>query len=344
MREIKIKIHSNKKMSCLNGSFTCKKGENKIDVLVFDVDENLLQYNNFLIFKSPNGTTYVDIVLSDMKYSIGSFITNELGNWTIQFLSSTQEDIVSEEEIDETQTIMISDNLSFNVIDSLVSGELVLPPTSSNLDLLGEQLANIYNTFYTLIQDYPEIENYIEVQEQLEIMTQEMKKTQDMIANIKVEVGEVTIDNTEVLNAIDEVKEDIANIDIDLSPISSKLDDLDDKVTNIPTNDYSNDIAQIKGQVNTINMVVQGNLVSNTNTIKADTNYTNEKVISIDNKIGDNDTKQDGTLFNYAFWGVERTMETKGIAQSNNIMLQTIFTQMSDANTLSDEILSLLEG
>lgn len=337
MREIKIKVHSNKKMSCLNGSFTCKKGENKIDVLVFDIDENLLQYNNFLILKSPNGTTYVDIVLSDMKYSIGSFITNELGNWTIQFLSSTQEDIVSEEEIDETQTIMISDSLSFNVIDSLASGELVLPPTSSNLDLLGEQLATIYNTLSVVIEEYPEVENYIELQEELKVI-------EDMIANIKVDVGEVTIDNTEVLNAIDEVKEDIANIDIDLSPISSKLDDLDDKVTNIPTNDYSSDIAQIKGQVNTINMVVQGNLVSNTNTIKADTNYTNEKVISIDNKIGDNETKGDGTLFNYSYWGLVRAEEAKSAAMSNNTMLQTIYTQMSDANTLSDEILALLEG
>ena len=332
MREIKIKVHSNKKMTCLNVSFTCKKGENKIDVLVFDVDENLLQYNNFIILKSPNGTTYIDIVLNDMKYSIGSFITNEVGNWTIQFLSSTQEDIVSEEEIDETQTIMISDSFSFNVVDSLASGELILPPTSSNLDLLGQELANIYNTFYTLIQDYPEIEEYIEVQEQLEIMTQEMKKTQDMIANIKVEVGEVTVDNTEVLKAIEEVKEDVANIDIELSPISSKLDDLSEQVGNIPTSDYTNDMAQIKGQVNTINTIVQNNLVSNTNAIKADTNYTNEKVISIDNKIGDNETKADGTLFNYTYWALVRAEEAK----SNTI---TIMSMLTDVNTLVDEIL-----
>lgn len=344
MREIKIKVHSNKKMTCLNGSFTCKKGENKIDVLVFDVDENLLQYNNFLILKSPNGTTYVDIVLSDMKYSIGSFITNELGNWTIQFLSSTQEDIVSEEEIDETQTIMISDALSFNVVDSLASGELVLPPTSANLDLLGQELANLYNTFYTLIQDYPEIEEYIEVQEQLEIMAQEMKKTQDMIANIKVEVGEVTIDNTEVLNAIDEVKEDIANINVDLSPISSKLDDLSEQVENIPTNDYTNDIAQIKGQVSSVNAMMQTNLISNTNAIKTNTELTGEKVTSINNKIGDNDTKGDGTLFNYSYWGLVRAEEAKSAAQVNTTILQTISSQLSDANTLSDEILALLEG
>lgn len=334
MREIKIKVHSNKKMSCLNGSFNCKKGENKIDVLVFDVDENLLQYNNFLILKSPNGTTYVDIVLSDMKYSIGSFITNELGNWTIQFLSSTQEDIVSEEEIDETQTIMISDSLSFNVIDSLASGELVLPPTSANLDLLGQELANLYNTFYTLIQDYPEIEEYIEVQEQLEIMAQEMKKTRDMIANIKVEV-----DTSDL------------KVEVDMSEINTKLDDLDDKVTNIPTNDYSDDLGQIKsnvgvifGDVKTVRSSLELGVIPTTNSIKDTGERTNTKTNTILERMGDNDTKQDGTLFNYAFWGVEKTMETKGIAQSNNTMLQTIFTQMSDANTLSDEILSLLEG
>ena len=343
MREIKIKVHSNKKMSCLNGSFTCKKGENKIDVLVFDVDENLLQYNNFLILKSPNGTTYVDIVLSDMKYSIGSFITNELGNWTIQFLSSTQEDIVSEEEIDEIQTIMISDSLSFNVVDSLASGELVLPPTSSNLDLLGQELANLYNTFYTLIQDYPEIEEYIEVQEQLEIMAQEMKKTQDMIANIKVEVGEVTIDNTEVLNAIDEVKEDIANIDIDLSPISSKLDDLSDNVANIPTNDYSEDLGQIqsdvtniKGRVSTIDSMLNFGVISPINSIKDTGERTHTNTNTILARMGDNDTKGDGTLFNYTYWGLTRTEEVKSLSQQ-------ILSQLSDANALADDILTLLE-
>lgn len=337
MRIYKIKVLPNKEMKCINGNIVCKKGENKIDVLSFSVDEDLLQFNNFLILRSPSGTTYIDILTNDLEYIIGSFITNDLGDWSIQFISSTQEDIVVESEIDETQIVMISDTLKIKVIDSLASGELVLPPTSANLDLLGEQLATIYNTLSVVIKEYDEVENYIELQEELKVI-------EGMIANIKVDVGEVTIDNTEVLNAIDEVKEDIANIDIDLSPISSKLDDLGEQVENIPTNDYSSDIAQIKGQVNTINMVVQGNLVSNTNTIKADTNYTNEKVISIDNKIGDNETKGDGTLFNYSYWGLVRAEEAKSAALSNNTMLQTIFTQMSDANALTDEILSLLEG
>ena len=332
MREIKIKVHSNKKMTCLNGSFTCKKGENKIDVLVFDVDENLLQYNNFIILKSPNGTTYIDIVLNDMTYSIGSFITNELGNWTIQFLSSTQEDIVSEEEIDETQTIMISDSLSFNVIDSLASGELVLPPTSSNLDLLGEQLANIYNTLSVVIEEYPEVENYIELQE-------ELLKIEDMISNIKIDVGEVTIDNTEVLNAIDEVKEDIANINVDLSPISSKLDDLSDNVANIPTNDYSanleqiqSDTTQIKGRVSSVQSMIESVLISNTNAIKSNTEYTQESVETIKNRIGNDDTKADGTLFNYSYWGLVRAEEAKTIGQQ-------ILLKISDVNNLVDDIL-----
>jgi hypothetical protein len=337
MRIYKIKVLPNKEMKCINGNIVCKKGENKIDVLSFSVDDDLLQFNNFLILRSPSGTTYIDILTNDLEYIIGSFITNDLGDWSIQFISSTQEDIVVESEIDETQIVMISDVLKIKVIDSLASGELVLPPTSANLDLLGEQLATIYNTLSIVIEEYPQVENYIELQEELKVI-------EDMIANIKVDVGEVTIDNTEVLNAIDEVKEDIANINIDLSPISAKLDDLSEQVENIPTNDYSSDIAQIKGQVNTINMVVQNNLVSNTNAIKADTNYTNEKVIAIENNIGNNDTKKDGTLFNYTYWGLVRAEEAKSAALSNNTMLQTIFTQMSDANTLSDEILSLLEG
>ena len=336
MREIKIKVHSNKKMTCLNSSFTCKKGENKIDVLVFDVDENLLQYNNFIILKSPNGTTYIDIVLNDMKYSIGSFITNEIGNWTIQFLSSTQEDIVSEEEIDETQTIMISDSLSFNVVDSLASGELVLPPTSSNLDLLGEQLANIYNTLSVVIEEYPEVENYIELQEELKVI-------EEMISNIKVDVGEVTIDNTEVLNAIDEVKEDIANINVDLSPISSKLDDLSEQVENIPTNDYSanleqiqSDVTNIKGRVSTIDSMLNFGVISPINSIKDTGERTNTNTHTILNRMGDNDTKSDGTLFNYTYWGLTRTEEVKSLSQQ-------ILSQLSDANALADDILTFLE-
>lgn len=320
MRNIKIKVLNNKKMVCLNGSFTCKKGENKIDVLVFDVDENLLQYNNFIILKSPNGTTYVDIVLNDLKYSIGSFITNEIGNWTIQFLSSTQEDIVGEEEIDETQTIMLSDTLSFSVIDSLASGELVLPPTSANLDLLGEQLATLYNTFSVLAQDYPEIEDYIEVQ----TMLQEILYKMD---NIKIDTSDL-------------------QVSVDMSETNAKIDDLSEQVGNIPTNDYTSDLGQIqsdtttiKSRVNNLNTIVESSLVSNTNAIKSNTELTSEKVNTIDAKIGDNETKGDGTLFNYAYWNLERTMETKGIAQSNNTMLQTLCTQMSDANTLTDEIL-----
>jgi hypothetical protein len=327
MREIKIKVHSNKKMSCLNGSFTCKKGENKIDVLVFDVDENLLQYNNFLILKSPNGTTYVDIVLSDMKYSIGSFITNELGNWTIQFLSSTQEDIVSEEEIDETQTIMISDTLSFNVIDSLASGELVLPPTSSNLDLLGEQLATIYKTLSVVIEEYDDVENYIELQEELKVI-------EDMIANIKVEV-----DTSDL------------KVSVDMSETNAKIDDLDSKVSNIPTNDYSDDLGQIqsdvtniKGRVSTIDSMLNFGVISPLNSIKMNGEDTLTNTNTILNRMGDNDTKANGTLFNYSYWGLVRAEEAKIAANNNNAMLQTIYTQMSDANTLTNEILTKLEG
>ncbi len=329
MRIYKIKVLPNKEMKCINGNIVCKKGENKIDVLSFSVDEDLLQFNNFLILRSPSGTTYIDILTNDLEYIIGSFITNDLGDWSIQFISSTQEDIVVESEIDETQIVMISDVLKIKVIDSLASGELVLPPTSANLDLLGEQLATIYNTLSVVIKEYDEVENYIELQEELKVI-------EEMIANIKVDVGEVTIDNTEVLNAIDEVKEDIANINVDLSPVSSKLDDLSEQVENIPTNDYTNDIAQIKGQVNTINTLVQSNLISNTNAIKSNTELTSEKVTSIDNKIGDNDTKADGTLFNYTYWGLTRTEEVKSLSQQ-------ILSQLSDANALADDILTLLE-
>ena len=299
MREIKIKVHGNKKMTCMNGAFVCKKGENKIDVLKFDVDENLLQYNNFLILKSPKGKTYIDIILNNMLYSIGSFITNEVGNWTIQFLSSTQEDIVSEEEIDETQTIMISDTLTFNVIDSLVSGELELPPTSANLDLLGEQLANIYNTLSLVIEEYPQVENYLELQE-------ELLKIEDMILNIKVEV-----DTSDI------------KVNVDMSETNAKIDNVSKQVANIPTTTYTNDLSMINSKVDGINNMVQNGVISNVNTIN--------------DKLGNNDTKADGTLFNYSYWGLVRAEEAK-------LLSQQILSQLSNANTLADDILTLLEG
>lgn len=339
MREIKIKVHSNKKMSCLNGSFTCKKGENKIDVLVFDVDENLLQFNNFLILKSPKGTTYIDILNTNLQYSIGSFITNEIGNWTIQFLSSTQEDIVTEDEIDDTQTIMISDTLTFSVVDSLASNDLVIPPTSSNLDLLGEQLANIYNTLSVVIEEYPQVQDYIELQE-------ELKKIEYMIEHIKIDTSGlvVEVDQTQVLNAIADVKNDVANINVDLSPISTKLDNLDAKVTNIPTSDYSSNLEQIQSDVTKSNNMLQSQMnmiqsgimttLSNINNTTSET-YTLEGNIS--SRIGTNEAKEDGTLFNYGYWGLVRTEETKSLAQE-------ILTQLSDANTLADNIIALLEG
>ena len=326
MREIKIKVHSNKKMSCLNGSFTCKKGENKIDVLIFDVDENLLQYNNFLILKSPTGTTYVDIILNDLKYSIGSFITNEIGNWTIQFLSSTQEDIVSEEEIDETQTIMISDSLSFNVIDSLASGELVLPPTSSNLDLLGEQLANIYNTLSVVIEEYPDVENYIELQEELKVI-------EDMIANIKVEV-----DTSDL------------KVSVDMSETNAKIDDLSEQVANIPTNDYTSNIDNIESKVNVmygdvqnLNGMINSGVVTPISNVNYNVESIERKINSVISEMGNNDTKKDGTLFNYSYWCLIRAEEAKYAALNNNALLQTIYTQMSDANELTNQILMTLE-
>lgn len=322
MRIYKIKVLPNKEMKCINGNIVCKKGENKIDVLSFNVDDDLLQFNNFLILRSPSGTTYIDILTNDLEYIIGSFITNDLGDWSIQFISSTQEDIVVESEIEEDKIIMISDILKLKVVDSLASGELVLPPTSANLDLLGQELANLYNTFYTLIQDYPEIEEYIEVQEQLEIMAQEMKKTQDMIANIKVEV-----DTSDL------------KVEVDMSEINAKLDDLDDKVTNIPTNDYSDDLGQIqsdvtttKGMITSMNNAIQSGIISNLNIVKQTTGDTKEDTEEILARMGDNDTKVDGTLFNYTYWALVRAEEAK----SNTIEIMSMLT---DVNTLVDEIL-----
>lgn len=318
MRIYKIKVLPNKQVKCINGDIVCKKGENKIDVLSFEVDKNLLQFNNFLILNSPDNTTYVDILTNDLEYVVGSFITNNVGSWSLQFISTTQEDIVVESEIDEDQIVMISDVFKIKVIDSLASGELVLPPTSANLDLLGEQLANIYNTLSLVIEEYDQIEDYIELQEELKVI-------EDLIKNIKIDVGEVTIDNTEVLKAIDEVKNEVENINIDLSPITTQINNVSEQVATIPTLTYTNDFNMINGKVDSMNNMVQVGVVSNINTLN--------------DKIGNNDTKQDGTLFNYSYWGLVRAEEAKISSLANNELLQTIASQLSEANTLVDDIL-----
>ena len=311
MRVYKIKVLPNKQVKCINGDIVCKKGENKIDVLSFEVDKNLLQFNNFLILNSPNNTTYIDILTTDLEYVIGSFITNNVGSWSIQFISTTQEDIVVESEIDENQIIMISDVFKIKVVDSLASGELVLPPTSANLDLLGEQLANIYNTLSLVIEEYDQVEDYIELQEELKVI-------EDLIKNIKIDVGEVSIDNTEVLKAIDEVKEDIENINVDFSPIETQISNVSEQVSNIPTNDYTNTLSMINSKVDGINNMVQNGVVSNINTLN--------------DKIGNNDTKQDGTLFNYSYWGLVRAEEAK-------VLSQQILSQLSEVNSIVEDIL-----
>ena len=314
MRQLHLKVLKNKDLVCTNGAFVLgNKGDNNTTKINITCDETLLQYNNFLILETPAKDHKYCCPLVNMEFLITSTICNLIGEWGVTFLSTSQED-VSDENIDYSQAIMVSNAITGVVNDSVIGDEeLETLPVDPNMEVLYNDLMSLRNELNTLMEDYPQIKDYVEVQETLD----------------------------EILYKLDHIKIDTSGlvVEVDMSETNAKIDDLSEQVENIPTNDYTNDIAQIKGQVNTINMVVQGNLVSNTNAIKADTNYTNEKVISIDNKIGDNDTKQDGTLFNYAFWGVERIMETKGISQSNNTILQAIYTQMSDANTITDEIL-----
>lgn len=97
------------------------------------------------------------------------------------------------------------------------------------------------------------------------------------------------------------------------------------------------DLTNIIAQLNRIESVVFG-IQNQLNSITSKSNYitqTNENVIKIDNKIGDNDTKADGTLFNYSYWGLVRSEEAK----SNT---QTIIELLTDANVLVDKILEEL--
>lgn len=121
----------------------------------------------------------------------------------------------------------------------------------------------------------------------------------------------ITVENSE----IEELKNMINDleVEVDLTDVNSKLDYVIQMTS------------QLMGTISTIN-----NINSNINTI-------GNVVSTINDKLGDNDTKADGTLFNYSYWGLVRAEEAKANTQA-------IIELLTDADVLADEILEELEG
>jgi hypothetical protein len=324
MRILNIKVLSNKKMYCSSNPLTLgNKGDNNTSKLVFEIDDDLLQYNNFLLLTTPDAThTYCCPILNN-EFVITSTICNVVGNWTLTFISTSQEEVV-DNNIDYSQAIMVSDSLVGIVKDSKVSGELETLPIDENMKILYNDLLTIRNDLNTLIEDYPEIESYIEVQTLL----------------------------NEILYKMDHIQIDTSglSVEVDMSETNAKIDDLSEQVANIPTNDYSESIDNVENKVNimygdvqNLNGMINSGVVTPISNVNYNVESIERKINSVISEMGNNDTKKDGTLFNYSYWGLIRAEEAKYAALNNNALLQTIYTQMSDANELTNQILMTLE-
>lgn len=224
MREYKIKVFPSKKLVCLNGLLTLgMNGENRATRLEFIIDESLIGEYNYVTFTSPSGNSYICELGDDLCFVVKNWITSEIGTWKLEFVSTTQANIQSVEDIDENQTIIISEQLAGYVVQS-ATGEGVEIEPNEDAKILITQIEQ-------------ELDNIEEVLEQ--------------IASSGLE-----IDFTTVLNAITAAKVSIENkideIDVDLTPVLTKLTTLEGKVDNIPTTDYSSDFGVLESAVGAI--------------------------------------------------------------------------------------------
>lgn len=158
--------------------------------------------------------------------------------------------------------------------------------------------------------------------------------TQRLTTNIiYIEVGKtIAIDN---VGEEEELELLYKQLETMITVENSEIKELKDMISNL---EVDVDLSSIIAQLNRIESVVFG-IQNQLNSITSKSNYitqTNENVIKIDNKIGDNDTKADGTLFNYSYWGLVRAEEAK-------VNTQAIIQLLTDANTLTNEILEKLE-
>lgn len=153
------------------------------------------------------------------------------------------------------------------------------------------------NIIYVEVAKTIAIDN-VEEEEELELLYKQLETM-------------ITVENSE----IEELKNMINNleVDVDLTDVNAKLDYVIQMTS------------QLMGTISTIN-----NINSNINTI-------GNVVSTINDKLGDNDTKADGTLFNYSYWGLVRAEEAKANTQA-------IIELLTDVDVIVDEILEKLEG
>lgn len=158
--------------------------------------------------------------------------------------------------------------------------------------------------------------------------------TQRLTTNIiYIEVGKtIAIDN---VGEEEELELLYKQLETMITVENSEIKELKDMISNL---EVEVDLSDVTAQLNRIESVVFG-IQNQLNIITSKTNYIpqiNEYVVKMDDKMGNNETKADGTLFNYSYWGLVRAEEAKANTQA-------IIELLTDADVLVNEILEELE-
>lgn len=293
MREIYLKVFTNKKIICLNPPFELgKTGENDSTRINLNVPDEIANYYNYLVLRSPENTNYIVSLGSSLQYIVEAWVTNQIGQWQIEYISTSQEDI-SGGVLDPSQAILISDPISANVVKSNASDDLHFPPTPETEILetrLEEKMDEVVFVVNKILEEGLEVD-----------VTQIIEAIQDLEIHADV-------DFAQVLNAIDSTESALSakidNISVDLTPVLTALSELRTLILAIPTNDYTQKLNTIENKIdnipggqdysqqltrieNKVDAIPTTNYQNDINAIKSNTydNTNNKSVTTIANEI-----------------------------------------------------------
>lgn len=209
----------------------------------------------------------------------------------------------------------LDDFSSVCVLETPTKKKKTLPISNNTLIISNEVSFAIGNwnlIFYSVKDDIVFVSNKLSFKVEKNYLDKE--ESEEMDANVEILYLEL-LEKMKTLDTLD-------------------LDNLETMNTDIQTiKNTTNNIISLSSQI--LEIVNYNKTMLNNINAKIDNNLS--VTGSINNKIGDNDTKADGTLFNYSYWGLVRSEEAK-------FNTQAIISLLTDADTLADEILEELEG
>lgn len=211
-----------------------------------------------------------------------------------------------ENEIDELFFELPFDDFSYvGVFKTPLNTKLELPIIDNKI-VIGSDITSLPGTWSLIIVGQKD--EVVFVSNPLAIKScrnhLNLQTMQEMDANVEV----LYLELLEKMKTLDTL--DLDNLDTDLEEIKTI------------TNNIISISSQILDTVN-YNKTILDNL---NNKVESNLNAMG----TLNNKIGDNDTKKDGTLFNYTYWALTRIEEDKAIDTQNSNKL--------------DEILSILKN